>query len=234
MIGAHIILHLGLCNAMMHVPPNTMITTHVRMVDRIGRPHVDQNLAFKRRYEPLGIVEFDSPPGEYQLQISAGQYRCYAADYLFILNGHDRTINEQLVDGAPVLTQPMLMDGSAPPSFLYLSPTYVLFDKNTQCNKPVGDPIPAHIVVEDDQDSFYIWIYPDATLMSQAPEIVALQLATSTGEDHYVRLKIPFPPPWRGFPNNYQFNITEDAIDGLAGQPTGVLLCPKIFETSVG
>jgi hypothetical protein len=234
MIGAHIIMHLGLCRAMMHVQPDTQITVHVRMVDRIGRPHVDQNMEFKRLYEPTGVIEFDTPPGMYQLQISAPQFRCYGADFLFILNGHDRTINEQLTDGAPVLTQPTLLDGTAPPSFLYLSPTYVLFDKDTQCNKPVGDPLPAHIVVEDDQDSFYVWIYPDKSLAAHAPEIVALQLATSTGEDHYVRLKVPFPQPFYGFPGNYQMNLTEDAIDGLATQPTGVLLCPKLFETSVG
>jgi hypothetical protein len=234
MIGAHIVLHLGLCNAMMHLPPSAQITAHVRMVDRIGRPHVDQNVEFKRNYEPTAVVEFDSPPGEYALTVSASQYRCYADDYLFILNGHDRTVNEQLTDGAPHPSEPMLMDGTAPQSFLYLSPTYVLFNKDTQCDKPVGDPIPAHIVVEDDQDSFYVWVYPDASLFAQGPEILALQIATSTGEDHYVRLKVPFPQPWRGFPSNIQFNMTEDAIDGLAGQPTGVLLCPKLFETEVG
>jgi len=234
MIGAHIVLHLGLCNAMLKLPIDSTVKVHVRMVDRIARPHVDQDFSVKRYSDPTVQVEFDAPAGLYQLQVSVPQLRCYAADWLFIIDQHNRTVNEQLTDGAPVLTQPMLIDGTAPPSFLYLSPTYVLFDKNTQCNKPVPDPIPFHLTIENDQDSFYIWMYSDPSLVARGPEIIALQLQTPTGDEHYIKLKIPFPQPWGGIPTEIQFNVTDNEIDWLSGQPTGVLLCPKLFQTSAG
>jgi hypothetical protein len=235
MLGvSHVILHLGLCNTVMKLPPQTQVAAHIRLVDRIGGFHNEQTLRFARNYESTGIVEFEAPQGEYQLQVSVPQYNCYAADYLYILPEHDRTINEQLSDGPPAPTEPFLLEGTAPASFLYVAPTYVLFDKSTQCNKPVGDPIPAHIVVENDQDSFYIWMYSDPTLVARGPEIVAMQLQTPTGENHYIRLKVPFPLPWGGFPSALKFNVTENDVDWLATQPTDVLLCPKLFETSVG
>lgn len=232
MIGAHIVLHLGLCNAMLKLPQDATAKVHVRMLDRLSRPHVDQDFSVKRYSDPTVHLEFDSPPGLYQLQVSAPQFRCYAADYLFIIDQHNRTISEQLSNGPPVVTQPMLIDGTAPPSFLYLSPTYVLFDKSTQCDKPVPDPIPARMTIENDQDSFYVWLYSDPSLVARGPEIVALQLQTATGEDHYIKLKIPFPPS--DGPGQVQFNVTDDEIAWLSGQPTGVLLCPKLFRTSAG
>ena len=41
-------------------------------------------------------------------------------------------------------------------------------------------------------------------------------------------------PPYTGWPATIQFNITEDMIDELATEKTGVLLCPKIWGTSAG
>lgn len=231
MIGAHIVLHLGLCNAMLKLPEGATARVHVRMLDRLSRPHVDQDFSVKRYSDPTVHLEFDSPPGLYQLQVSAPQYRCYAGDYLFIIDQHNRTVSEQLSDGTPVVTEPMMIDGTAPQSFLYLSPTYVLFDKTTQCDKPIPDPIPARVEIENDQDSFYIKLYSDPSLVARGPEIVALQLQTPTGEDHYIRLKIPFPPTG---PDQIQFNVTDDEIAWLSGQPTGVLLCPRLFRTSAG
>ncbi len=234
MIGAHVILHLGLCNAMLKLPQGATAKVHVRLMDHLAHPHAEQDLSFKRYGDSPARVEFDAPPGLYQLQISAAQFRCYADDYVFFLDQHNRTISEQLSDGAPVLTQPMLIDGTAPPSFMYLSPTYVLFDKDTPCDKPVPDPLPLHLTVENDQDSFYIWLYPDQSLIQHGPQMIALQLQTATGEEHYIKLKIPFPQPWGGFPNQIQFNVTDNEIDWLTGQPTGVLLCPRLFRTSAG
>jgi hypothetical protein len=235
MLGmAHVILHLGLCNSMLKLRPQTTIPIQVRIIDKIGRPHLDKTFRVERGYEPTGVVEFNSPPGEYQMQIKAPKFACNAMDYVYFIPDHDRVISEQLVDGPAPQTEPMLLEGTAPPSFLYVAPTYVLFDKTTQCNKPVGDPIPVHMVVENDQDSFYIWLYPDASLYARGPEILAMQLQTSTGEDHYIRLKVPFPLPWHGFPDTVSFNVTEDVIDSVATSPTGVLLCPKLYETSAG
>jgi hypothetical protein len=64
--------------------------------------------------------------------------------------------------------------------------------------------------------------------------VMALQLQTPTGDNHYIRIKVPFPIPWDGGPEQIQFNVTDNEIDWLSGQPTGVLLCPKLFKTSAG
>jgi hypothetical protein len=231
---SHIILHLGLCGAVLKRPPDTSVAIHVRVVDHGNSTHVNQTFQIVRDYAPTTTVAFDVYQGEYAMEISAPQYNCNAVDFIHVLPEHDRTISEQLVDGPPQLPQPMLLSGTAPQSFLYLQPTYVLFDKSQQCSQPVGDPIPVHLVVENDEDSFYVWLYPDASLFARGSEILAMQLQTPTGEDHYIRLKIPFPMPWRGWPADITFNVRESDADYLATQPTGVLLCPKLFETSSG
>jgi hypothetical protein len=232
--GAHIVMHLGLCNALANVPEGTPVTAHVRVVDRINRPHVDQDVTFTRYGQESGEVSFDAPQGMYLLEISTPKYRCYAEDYLFVIADHNRTITEQLVDGAPVAEHMMLMTGTAPQSFLYANPTYVLFPKGTPCDKPVPDTLPEKVTIENDQDSFYVKMFYDQNLVAQGPEVVALQLQTPTGDNHYIRLKIPFPEPWDGMPYEVQFNVTDDELDWLSTQPTGVLLCPKLFRTSAG
>lgn len=231
---SHLILHVGLCNAMLKRPPQATIPIRVQLLDRLHRPTANQSFRVIRDYEPTTVVAIDSYQGEYELQISSPVFDCNVVDYIHVLPEKDRTINEQLVDGPAPQTQPVLLSGDAPASFLYLSPTYVLFDKSTQCDKPVGDPIPAHIVLENDQDSFYVWLYSDPSLIARGPEILAMQLQTPTGDDHYIRLKIPFPVPWRGWPMDITFSVRENDADYLATQPTGVLLCPKLFETTVG
>ncbi len=232
--GAHVVLHLGLCNAMLKVPEQTPITAHIRLVDRLNHPHVDQDVTFTRYGGQSGEVTFNAPQGMFRVQIAAPKYRCYAEDYLFFIADHNRTITEQLSDGAPVVEHPMLMTGTAPQSFLYLNPTYVLFPKDTACDKPVPDPLPAKITIENDQDSFYVKMFSDPQLVAEGPVVVALQLETATGENHYIRLKIPFPQGWDGAPSEVQFNVTDDEVDWLSGQPTGVLLCPRLFRTSAG
>ena len=231
---SHVILHLGLCSAILQRPPNTTVAVHVRVLDHGGRKHVDQTFNVMRDYEPTAVVAFDVYQGEYAMEISAPAYNCNAFDYIHVLPQRDRTISEQLVEGPPPQTRPMLLSGTAPQSFMYLQPTYVLFDKSQQCNKPVGDPIPVHLIVENDEDSFYIWLYPDASLYARGSEILAMQLQTPTGEYHYIRLKTPFPEAWRGWPADITFNVREDYADYIATEPTGVLLCPKLFETSGG
>ncbi|HTX56902.1 MAG TPA: hypothetical protein VMD47_07340 [Candidatus Acidoferrales bacterium] len=231
---SHIVMHFALCHAMLQVPEQTPIAVHMRLLDHTGRKHLDQDFTFLRYGTQSGSVEFDSLPGLYQLQISAPKYGCYGEDYLFFISGQNRSITEQLSDGAPPQKYPMLIDGVAPQSFFYLSPTYVILDKSAQCNKPVPDPLPVDITEEDDQDSFYLWMYPNPGLTAHEPVVVALQLQTPTGEDHYIRLKIPFPQPWEGFPSEIQFNVTDDEIDWLSGQPVDVLLCPRLFRTSAG
>ena len=126
---------------------------------------------------------------------------------------------------------PMLFGGSAPPSFLYVHPAFVLLDKSVACNQPVGDLPPVHSDVENDQDGFYQWMYADAPY--DKPAAIALALRTPTHQTHYVRVPVEFPPPPSSWPEVLQFNVTQDEIDALATKPTGVLLCERLFETTV-
>jgi len=235
MIGAHVVLHLALCGAMQKAPAGAAIPVQVLLVDDHGNKRFNQTLTFKR-YETTttGTVEFDAPAGEYVMQMVSAPYRCSAVDWIYIINEHRRTISEQLSDGMAQLSHPMMLDGTAPQSFLYLQPTYVLFDKTLQCNQPVPNPIPAKVRIENDDDSFYVWIEQTPDLYQRGGAQIALQMQTPTGDYHYIRLKIPFPTPWAGFPDNIQFNATVDEMDWLSGQPTGVLLCPRLFRTSAG
>ncbi len=232
--GAHVVLHLGLCNAMLKVAEQTPITAHIRLVDRLDHPHVDQDVTFTRYGQSSGEVTFNAPQGMYRIEIAAPKYRCYAEDYLFFIADHNRTITEQLNEGQPIPDHAMQMTGTAPQSFLYLNPTYVLFPKGTPCDKPVPDPLPAKITIENDQDSFYVKMFPDPQLFAEGPVVVALQLETATGENHYIRLKVPFPQPWDGWPYGVQFNVRDDDADSISTLPTGVLLCPRLFRTSAG
>jgi hypothetical protein len=233
---AHVVLHIGFCNAIARASPETPIAVQVRLTDRIGRPQVDRVYRFERGDDPFGVVEFDSAFGIYRLDLNVPRYRCSATDYLFFISGHDRTITENLNDapGQPPPT-PVLLSGLAPQSFLYVEPTFVLFDKSSvACDKPVPQPLGAHIVVENDQDGYYAWFYSDPGVGTGAPEQLALRLRTPTHQYHYVRVPIPFPIPWSGWPSSIQFNVTQDMIDVLAGDPVDTLLCPKLWRTSAG
>jgi hypothetical protein len=231
---AHVVLHVAFCSAMARAPASSHVAMRVGVYDRIGRPQFDRTIRFQRGDDTETPVEFDLTQGVYRLELSAPAYGCNGVDYLDVLADHTRNINEQLKDGLPPQPHPMLLEGTAPQSFLYVHPTFVLFSKNTQCNQPVGDPLSAQTVVENDEDAYYIWLYSNPQIDALGSVTLALQLATSTGEYHYVRVKLPFPRPWLGWPENVQLNVPEDWIDVLAGQPVDTLLCPKLFETSVG
>ncbi len=235
MIGlSHIALNVTLCSAMTRRGPDTPIDVRVRLINRIDKPAYDHTFRITRGYADQRMIDFNAPFGVYGLVMSSKQFGCNGTDWLMILPDHDRTINETLVDGRPTVTHPTLMVGSLPASFSYANPTVALFDKSQACNTPVGDPLPLKTVVENDQNAFYVWMYPDASLAPHAPVVVTVQLTAADGENHYVRLKVPFPTPWRGFPETWEFNISENTIDGLSQEKTGTLLCPRIYETSAG
>ena len=88
--------------------------------------------------------------------------------------------------------------------------------------------------MERDRDGYYTWLYTDPQIDALGSVTVALRLGTTSGQFHYVRVPMQFPVPWGGWPNTIQFNVTEDQIDDLATDPTGVLLCPKLWRTSSG
>ncbi len=232
---AHVILHIGFCNAIARAGPDTTVALRVRTIDRIGRSQVDRVYRVERGDETEAVVEFDSAFGIYAIDVAAPKYRCSASDYLFFIAGHDRSITEKLADApGPPPTRPVLLSGTAPQSFLYVAPTFVLFEKSQiACNKPLPQPLPEQIVVENDQDSYYAWLYPDAS-QARGSQQLALRLRTPTHQYHYVRIQIPFPTPWMGWPISIQFNVTEEMVDSLATDPVGTLLCPKLWETSAG
>lgn len=232
---AHVILHVGFCNAIARAAPTTVVALRIRMSDRIGRPEVDRTYRVERGDEAETIVEFDSAFGIHSLAVEAPKYGCSASDYLFFISGHDRSVTEKLSDApAPPPPRPVLLSGTAPQSFLYVAPTFVLFNKSQiACNKPLPQPLDTNIVVENDQDAYYASLYPDASASAGSQQL-ALRLRTPTHQYHYVRIPIPFPIPWTGWPESIQFNVSEEMIDALAGDPVDTLLCPKLWETSAG
>jgi hypothetical protein len=232
---AHVILHVGFCNAIARAAPQTTIALRVHVADRIGRSEVNQIYRVEHGDDSEAVVEFDAPFGIHSFEVDAPKYRCAATDYLFFISGLDRSISEKLSDPpVPPPRKPVLLSGTAPQSFLYVQPTFVLFDKSqATCNKPVPPPLPEQIVVENDQDGYYSWLYPDPSAAPGTQQL-ALRLRTPTHQYHYVRIPIPFPIPWTGWPTSIQFNVTQDMVDALAGDATDTLLCPKLWETSAG
>jgi hypothetical protein len=151
-----------------------------------------------------------------------------------MLPDRDRNVAEKLVDADAAQPRPVqLMNGTAPISFLYVKPTFVLFDKSVTCGGAVAPPVPASIDLEYDQGSYYAWLRPDASLEARGPLVVALRLRTPTGSAHYVRIPMTYPTAWGGWPGDVNLDVTEDMIDGLATEKVDTLLCLKFWETSV-
>jgi hypothetical protein len=232
---SHIFLHLTFCAAMATAPGGTQIPVHISLVHHNGVVTMKDSV-FKVDPGKDGVVEFDVPWGIYRMTIDVPKYRCGRVDFLNVLEGANRTVSETLTDELAPPAPPdsvALVDGLAPQSFAYLRPVFVLFDKSQACNQPVGPTIPVRTVVEYDQGSYHLWLHADAALLAQAPYVAALRLRTPTSTAHYVRVKIPFPTPWGGWPNVFQMNVTEDMVDGLATEKVDTLLCPKVWSVSV-
>jgi hypothetical protein len=205
---SHLFLHVGLCNAVTSAAPDTKIAMHVVMSYRVGGNEIDKTVIFDRGDDSQTVD---------------------------VLGEQNRAIAEPLEDGPKAPPPPVeLFAGTAPLSFVYVKPTFVAFDKSVVCDGPIAQPIPTHVNVEYDQGAYYVSLYEDPTIAAHGPLTVALKLRTTTGLAHYVRLPIPFPLPWGGWPGSVQFNVTEDMIDGIATEKTDTLLCPKMWETSAG
>jgi hypothetical protein len=230
-----VILHIGFCNAIARTAPQTPIALRVRLTDRIGRTEVERVYRVERGDENEAVVEFDGTFGIHALAVEAPKYRCSASDYLVLISDRSRSVRETLSDPpGPPPAKPVLLSGEAPQSFLYVNPTFVLFDKGAAaCKKPVPAQLPTQIVVENDQDGYYVWLYPDASAAPGSQQL-ALRLRTPTHQYHYVRIPVPFPVPWTGWPTSIQLNVTEDMVDGIASEPVDTLLCPKMWRTSAG
>jgi hypothetical protein len=230
---SHVVLHVGLCSAIARKSPSTVFNLQVRVADMRAIVRFSKTFKIERGDDDNPkIVEFDVPQGTYRIDAIVPQYGCSFDDYVTFLDGHDRSITENLVAN-PQRAQPqMLISGSSPQSFLYVNPTFVVLNKATNgCNKPAVDMMPLQVGVENDQDAYYASLAGDPSV--SVPVQLALRLKTSTHQYHYVRVPLPFPMPWGGWPQMVHFDVTQDEIDDLATQPVNTLLCLKLWETKV-
>jgi hypothetical protein len=231
---AHIFLHVGLCSAVQRVPADTPIAMRVQMAYPHGDPPYDKTLNLTRGEGDELVVEFDVPRAEYHLSIYVPKYHCASSSFLTVLSDQNRKVAATLSETPPPGPPPiLLLDGTAPTSFLYLKPTYVLFDSGLTCGQPIPAPLVSHFDVDYDEGAYYLTMFADPALQTSTP-VFSMRLRTPTGLAHYVRLPIKLPPAAYGWPSNVQFNITEDMIDELATEKTDVLLCPKVWGTSAG
>jgi hypothetical protein len=231
---SHVILHVGLCSAIARASESTRFNLQLRLFDLRGNVRLTHGFRIERGDDDAPkIVEFDIAPGTYGLSAIAPQYGCSVADFITILDGHDRSVNETLASGASPPPKTVLFSGSSPQSFLYVNPTFVLLNKSTNaCDKPAVDFVPLQVSVENDQDAYYAALDTNPGAIS-GPVQLALRLKTPTHQYHYIRVPFAFPPPWGGFPETVHFDVTQDEVDGLATQPVNTLLCLKLWETKV-
>jgi hypothetical protein len=235
MLGlSHVALQMALCSAASNAPENATIPVRVRMAYRVGDPEFDKTFKVPASDASAEFVEFDIRSGQYLLIAEAPTLHCATTRFVAILKDQNRKLVVSLVPSPPPKPRPQfLIDGTAPTSFLYTKPTYVLIDKSVACNAPVLAPKPAQIEYEYDQGAYYLWMYGDPVLAAQSPTL-ALRLRTPTGLAHYVRVDIPYADSAApGWPGSLRLDISEDMIDNLATDKTDVLLCPKMWETSV-
>ncbi len=231
---AHIVLHLTLCNAMMHAPSGAPIDVKMHATDHTGRQTYDRNFTFARGDSDIQTVEFDAPRGVFRMTYTAPKFNCGASDYEVFLDDEARNMNITMKSGHPQPRNPTLLVGTAPQAFLYEQPTFVLIDKSLDCGKPVDTTLDADMSTEYDPGSFHLKLYPTPNITSRGNVTLAFKLTSTTGDDQFIRLKFPYPRPWSGWPYTIQFNLPEGILDELATEQKGVLLCPKIYETEAG
>ncbi|MBV9149587.1 MAG: hypothetical protein JO024_06965 [Candidatus Eremiobacteraeota bacterium] len=231
---AHVALHVALCGPIARLAPQTPLSMHVRVLDRIGETQVDRSYSLQRGYGDEAIVEFDTARGLYRLQVSAPRYHCSASDFLVFMPDHARNIGERLTSGFYRESVPLILSGTTPPAFAYTHPEFVALDASRAlCNQPISNPLPIHATFENDQDSYYAQLYADPLEAPGRPLQLALKLRTAAAQFHYVRIPATFPAPPTNWPYAYELNIPEDYIDQLATEPVDTLLCPKFIKTSV-
>ena len=231
---AHAVFHLTMCASIAKLPANTPVDIAIHAVDETGRQKYDENFRFERGMSDVHSVDFDTPRGTFKILVSAPKYNCSGGDYYMFITDHTRNINMTLAEGPPDFGKPFLVGGTAPESFSYANPTFVLLDKSVVCDKPIGDPIPLTIRTEAESDGYYLWLYSTPDLVKRGNVQLALQLGSSTGENHYVRLRFPFPQPWDGWPISLQFDLPDNIFDVLAPKPADTLICLPLRRTSAG
>jgi len=226
---SHVVLHIALCASIARQKPEASIPLQVQLSDRLDIVRFNRTFAVDRGYDDLKVVEFDGPPGIYRIDVNAKRYGCSASAFVDLIPDQDRTMDATLAENPPPPAVPLLFQGKAPESFLYVKPSFVLIPKSVACGKPIQSEIPSQESIENDGDSYYATMSVDR---SAPPATLAMRLQTPTHLYHYVRIPIPYPPPPSGWPGDIGFDVTQDMVDEVATQPTGALLCLKLWETT--
>ena len=234
---SHVILQVALCNSALKLKPETALPLHVVVTDRINRDVVDQKFQVVRENGNTVTVGVDVPRGLYRAKLALNYQRasCGGTVWFTVLADHNRTLSVSLQNGTGQILAPAIVMGSLPFAFSYVQPTIVAFDKSVTCNGPVGDPLDAGIVTENDSDGYYANIFPNATLAQHAPPVVAVRMTDSHAGYHYIRVPTRFSRELndpRGL-SSLEMDINEDVIDYVADKPEDTLLCPKGYVTEV-
>jgi len=229
----HVVMHLALCKAVARLSPRTTVAVHFVVTDKTGRPLVNRTERIQRGMGADVPVEFDSSWGLYRADAAIPKYKCGGSEIFAIMQDHNRTLDVALTDNSAAPQVPIaLVFGSLPVSFAYAEPEVVAFSPQLACKGAVGDPLPAGITTQIEQDAYYSTVR--TPLLYQQPKLVtvALRLKDSSGGYHYLRI------PWniQGgrylWPNGYQINVDDGLLDSVAQEPEDTLVCLKGYSTT--
>lgn len=233
---SHIVMQVALCNSMLRLKPGTPVGVRVQITDRVNRTIYKHAFRMQRDIGNTVPVEFDIPWGIYRatVQTAAAHTTCGATTYFAAIQGLNRTLAVSVQHDAPPGPAPELVYGSAPFSFSYVQPTVLLFDKSDTCNGPIGNPIDADVVTQNDSDGYYASVFPSAAMQQHWPVVIAVRLTDSHGGYHYIHIPTKMLGYSGGWPSAVTLNVNEDLIDYVADKPEDTLLCPKMYETITG
>jgi len=230
MVGfAHVVLHLTLCQAAASLPPSATVAVHLHMQDASGRQKFDQDFDIPRGDVITHTVTFDAPRGTFFALLLTADHKCGFNDFWSFISESPRNIDATLASAPPAQEPIVLIEGRAPQAYLNSAPQFAILPKTMACDTPISDPPTANFRTENDGTSFYVWMNLDVVRSS----LLALQVESATGEYHYIRMR-PKLDPWDGFPSTIEFDVSDAALDWLAGQPVDQLLCPHLYWSSVG
>jgi len=231
---SQVVFHLALCRAAVSASANaSTVPMHVVVRYDAGLPFIDKVLQAPLGSNGDATVELGLPRGHEFVSISQPASGCGARDLVTILPDHGRRIEETLTAGNDAKPLPAFeMSGTASLSFLATTkPTLVAFPTGLACDAAAPPVLPIDVNVTYDGGAYYLSMLDDRALTTDQP-VLALSLHTPSGRPHYVRLPATLATRGHGIVS-ITMNVTDDMVDGMATEPQNVLLCPKIWETSV-
>jgi len=229
----HIILHVGLCNAVARLAPQTTVAMRVDLTDRINRVVYERTVRFQRSTGNETRVAFDSAWGTYKISMTVPTYGCNGVDFVDILPDHDRSVNITLLDGPANATAPVLVAGSLPVSLANVQPILVAFPATLRCNGAARDPQTEGIDNQLEQDAYYASMRTPALYHQPIAVTLAVRFTGASGRFHYIRVPFRFSSGY-AWPSVGELNIDDSIIHWAAQKTQDILLCPKYYGTSVG